>query len=62
VSCFHFRAAVSVHVGSAQSYPENGVSIQMCSAVEIAWLAQNRDAGTAAGKWRSKGVEGNGSL
>jgi len=34
-------AAVFVHVGSAQSCTENGVSLYMCSAVEVAWLAQN---------------------
>jgi len=32
-----------VHVGLAQLCTENGVSIHMCSAVEVAWLAQNID-------------------
>ena len=33
--------AVFVHVGLAQLCTENGISIYMCSAVEVAWLAQN---------------------
>ena len=37
--CFHFRAAVFVHVGLAQLCTTNGVSISMCSAVGVAWLA-----------------------
>jgi len=37
----HFRGAVCVHVGSAQVNTENSVSFHMCSAVEVAWLAQN---------------------
>jgi len=41
VKCIHFRGAVFVHVGSAQLRTENGVSFHMCSAVEVAWLAQN---------------------
>jgi len=32
---------VLVHVGPAQLRTENCVSIFMCSAVEVAWLAQN---------------------
>jgi len=30
-----------VHVRPAQLCTENGVSIYMCSGVEVAWLAQN---------------------
>ena len=41
VNCIHFRAAVSVRVGLAQLCTENGVSFYMCSAVEVAYLAQN---------------------
>ena len=41
VNCIHFRRAGFVHVRSAQLCTENGVSFYMCSAVEIAWLAQN---------------------
>ena len=41
VNCIHFREAVFVNVGSAQLCMGNGVSIYMCSAVEVAWLAQN---------------------
>ena len=41
VNCFHFHAAVSVHVGLAQLCTKNGVLFYICSAVEVAWLAQN---------------------
>ena len=41
VNCIHFRGAVFVHVGSAQLCSENGVLFYMCSAVKVAWLAQN---------------------
>jgi len=40
VNCIHFRTAVFVRVGSAQLCTGNGVSFCMCSAVEVAWLAQ----------------------
>jgi len=30
-----------LHVRRAQLCTENGISIYMCSAVEVAWLAQN---------------------
>ena len=33
--------AAFVHVRSEQLCTENGISIYMCSAVEVAWLAQN---------------------
>jgi len=33
--------AAFVHVRTAKLCTENGISIYMCSAVEIAWLAQN---------------------
>jgi len=33
--------AAFVHVRPAQSCTENGISIYICSAVELAWLAQN---------------------
>jgi len=33
--------AAFVHVRPAQLWTENGISIYMCSAVEVAWLAQN---------------------
>jgi len=33
--------AAFVHVRPAQSCTENGISIYMCSAVEVAWLEQN---------------------
>jgi len=35
------KFAAFVHVSPAQLCTENGVSICMCSAVEVAWLAQN---------------------
>jgi len=35
------KGAAFVHVWSAQLCTENGISIYMCSAVEVAWLAQN---------------------
>ena len=41
MNCFHFRAAVFVHVSPAQLCTETGVSINMCSAVEVAWLAES---------------------
>jgi len=41
VNCIHFRGAIFAHVGSAQLCTGNGVSFYMCSAVEVAWLAQN---------------------
>ena len=41
VDCFHCRGDVLIHVGSAKLCTENGASFYMCSAVEIAWLAQN---------------------
>jgi len=40
VSCTHFRGAFFVHLGSAQLCTENGVPFHMCSAVEVALLAQ----------------------
>jgi len=33
--------AAFVHVRPAQLRTENGISIYMCSVVEVAWLAQN---------------------
>jgi len=33
--------AAFVHVKPAQLCTENGISIYMCNAVEVAWLAQN---------------------
>jgi len=36
-----FSGAVFVHGRSAQLCTENSVSFYMCSAVEVAWLAQN---------------------
>jgi len=39
VNCIHFRGAVFVHVGLAQLFLENGVSLYMWSVVEAAWLA-----------------------
>jgi len=41
VNCIHFRGAVFIHVGQAQLCTVNGVSFYMCSAVEVAWLAEN---------------------
>ena len=41
VNCIHFRGAVFVHVGPEQLCTGNGVSFYMCSAVEVALLAQN---------------------
>jgi len=38
---FSLSKAAFVHVGPTQLLTENGVSICMCSAVEVAWLAQN---------------------
>jgi len=40
-NCTHIRAAVFVHVGAAKLCTENGVSCSICSAVEVARLAQN---------------------
>jgi len=39
LSCelFYFRAAVFVYVRPAQLCTGNGVSFDMCSAVEVAW-------------------------
>jgi len=47
VNCIHFHGAVLVHVGPAEVCTENGVSIYMCSAVEVAWLAQIFDTAVA---------------
>ena len=41
VNCIHFRRVVFVHVGLAQLCTGHGVSFYICSAVEVAWLAQN---------------------
>jgi len=41
VNYIHFSGAVFVHVGPAQLCTQNGVSVYMCSAVEVGWLAQN---------------------
>jgi len=41
VNCVYFFGAVFIFVGSAQLCTKNGVSFHMCSAVEVAWLAQN---------------------
>jgi len=41
VNSIHFRGAAFVHVGQAQLCTGNGVSFYMCSAVDVAWLAQN---------------------
>jgi len=43
LSCelFSLSKAAFIHVGPAQLCTENGVLIYMCSAVEVAWLAQN---------------------
>jgi len=42
LSCeLFFSGAVFVHVRSAQLCTGNGVSFHICSAVEVAWLAQN---------------------
>jgi len=43
LSCelFSLSKAAFLHVGPAQLCTENGVSICMCSAVEVVWLAQN---------------------
>jgi len=43
LSCelFSLSKAAFVHVRTVQLCTENGVSICMCSAVEVAWLAQN---------------------
>jgi len=41
VNYIHFRRAVFVHVGLAQLCTGKGVSFYMCSAAEVAWLAQN---------------------
>jgi len=38
--CLLSKAAF-VHVRPAQLCMENGISIYMCSAVDVAWLAQN---------------------
>jgi len=38
---FSFSKAAFVHVRPAQLCSENGVSIYMCSAVEVAWLAHH---------------------
>ena len=43
LSCelFSLSEAAFVHVRPAQLCTKNGVSIYMCSAVEVTWLAQN---------------------
>jgi len=43
LSCelFSLSKAAFIQVGPAQLCTENGISIYMCSAVEVAWLAQN---------------------
>ena len=41
VKCIHFYGAVFALVGLAQLCTDNGVSFYMCSAVEVARLAQN---------------------
>jgi len=43
LSCelFLLSKAAFIHVRPAQLCTENGVSIYMCSAVEVAWLAHN---------------------
>ena len=41
MNCIHFRGAVFVHMGSKQLCTGNDVSFYMCTAVEVAWLAQN---------------------
>jgi len=43
LSCelFLLSEATFVHMRPAQFCTENGVSIYLCSAVEVAWLAQN---------------------
>jgi len=41
VNCIHLRRAVFVHVGLVQLCTGNDVSFKMCSAVLVAWLAQN---------------------
>jgi len=43
LSCelFSLSEAAFVHMRLAQLCTENGVSIYMCSAVEVAWLVQN---------------------
>ena len=38
---FSLSEAAFVHVGPEQLCMENGVSICMCSAVEVEWLAHN---------------------
>jgi len=38
---FSLSKAAFIHVRPSQLCTENGVSICMCSAVEVAWLAQN---------------------
>ena len=39
VNFIHFRGALFVHEGPAQLCMENGVSINMWGAVEVAWIA-----------------------
>jgi len=43
LSCelFSLSKGAFVHVRPAQLCMENGISFYMCSAVEVAWLAQN---------------------
>jgi len=43
LSCelYSLSKAAFVHMRPAQLCTENGVSFYMCSAVEVAWLAQN---------------------
>jgi len=38
---YSLSKAAFAHVKPAQLCTENGISIYMCSAVEVAWLAQN---------------------
>jgi len=41
VNCIRFRGAVFVHVGWAQFCTGIGVSVYICTAVEVTWLAHN---------------------
>ena len=53
--------AAFVHVRPAQLCAENGISIYMCSAVDVAWLAHSSDSrmkkvgGPLRGQGKSRG-------
>ena len=60
MTCLHFRAAVFVQVGSAHLCTGIVASFYMCSAVEVAWLAQNIRHNSASVRLRLVAIASNG--